>query len=165
MSTEFTIGENKYRVNKLPPRAQAHLMRRLMPIVSSLAGLAKLGPATASALNLGPAEDAVNESSEAATEMPPDALAEILTPIATAISDLPDPVFDYIWDVCLSSCQIEQGGAWMAIYNVNAKRMQFDWLDLQACLQIIVQSIAENLSGFFPAGRSSLQGLLKTAPK
>ena len=41
---EFTVKEKEYRSTKLNALQQAHLMRRLLPLVSSLTGLARLAP-------------------------------------------------------------------------------------------------------------------------
>jgi hypothetical protein len=141
---EFTIKDTQFRAEKLGAMQQAHLVRRLLPIVSTLASLAKLrGPAGL---------------------VDPDAAKEAFQPLANALAELSDENFNYIIATCMSKIQMREGDRWVLVWNVPAARPQFDTIDLPLMMQLCFHVIQDNLSGFFPAGPSPLGELLQKGP-
>jgi hypothetical protein len=137
----FTIKEHEYLSNKLNALQQAHLMRRLLPIVSSLAGLAKLSS--------GP-------DGKVSTEIAKDAFS----PIANALSELSDESFNYIVNLCMGSVMRKDSERYVPAWNKHALLPQYEDIDLGVMLLIIGNVIQDNLSGFLPAGPSPLGELL-----
>lgn len=125
MSDEFELGGHKYRYSKIDARRQAHVARRLVPVVSSLADLTKV-----------------------------DGLSDLaaLAPVAKAVASMPDADFDYVLDVCLSVTQREQAGGtgWAPIWSEGAKQIMFSDIDLAVMMQIVAKVIQGNLGNFFP---------------
>jgi hypothetical protein len=135
---EFSIKEVRYQTHKMDVFKQAQVMRKLLPIVASLAGLSKLRPAA-------PGQP-----------LDPEMLKESFEPIANALSGLSDETFQYILESCVKVVKRSDGDRWVNLWNEQAKALQYQDLDLMTLIQIMSQVISENLGGFFPAGPSSL---------
>jgi hypothetical protein len=137
----FTIKSQEYQSVKLTTIKQAHLMRRLLPIVSSLANLSKLK-----------------------SDNQGDTAKEAFQPIADALSNLSDEQFNYILDLCLSVVKRRDVDAnrLVPIWNGAGKNLQYEDIDLMVMLQIMGNVIMENLSGFLPESPSNLGELLST---
>jgi hypothetical protein len=139
---EFTIKDTQFRTDKMDAMAQAHLVRRLLPIVSTLASLGKL-------------KGAIDN---------PEIAKEAFQPVANALSELSDENFNYIIAACMRKVQMRQGERWVLVWNVPAARPQFDTIDLPLMMQLVFNVIQDNLAGFFPAGPSPLSELLSKGP-
>lgn len=167
MPTEFQVAGQTYRATRLDVLKQAQLVRRLLPVVSALAGLSKLGAAQQAviAAQLSPGAPQAADGAGNAPAAPEANLQEVFQPIADALAGLPDEQFQYIFSTCMSAAQKQQGDRWVTIWSPQAQRLQFDDIGLPESLQIIIQVIGENLSGFFPGGSSSFSELLSKAQK
>jgi hypothetical protein len=132
MSEPFEVGGFTYRAGKLDARTQFHVVRRLAPVLGSFRDIL-----------------AVVRPAEGQERVDP---IEAIEPLADAVSKMPDDHVDYVLDACLSVCQREQpgGAGWSPVWNVQAKRPQFEDIDMLAMLQIVANVLAGALSGFFP---------------
>jgi hypothetical protein len=151
----FTIKARVYHSTKLGAIKQAHLMRRLLPLVASLTNLGKL--------NI----KALAASAQAAPGATADVARDAIMPIANAIAELSDEQFNYIIDLCMGQVRREEGeGAnirQVQIWNRAAQALQYEDIDLPVMLQICGEVIMENLAGFLPAGSSPFSELLQKA--
>jgi hypothetical protein len=134
---EFSIKDQKYSTSKMDVFKQAQVMRKLLPIVASLTGLAKMRPQPGQPLD---------------AEM----LKESFEPIANALASLSDEHFQYILENCVKVVKRADADRWVSIWNAQANTLQYNDLDLMTLIQIIAQVVAENLGGFFPDALSSL---------
>jgi hypothetical protein len=121
--TELAIEDKTYRTGKLDAKTQFHIVRRLLPLVSSI------GTLSADRLDM----------------------TNMVTAFADAISKLSDEDCDYVLAKALSVCQRKEGQAWAPVWNRSADRMQYDDIDLVVMMQLTVAVLQENLGGFFPA--------------
>jgi hypothetical protein len=143
---QVTINEAEYRIGRLNTIQQAHLVRRLLPLFSSLTSLSKMGPGVLQ----NPAMTKTPEGIEA--------LRETFSDIAGKLADLSDEQFEYVLHLCMSVVDVRQGERWAPIWNRNAKRFMFDNIDLLTMMQLCASVIQENLTSFLPGGLSSLTG-------
>jgi hypothetical protein len=151
----FTIKARTYHSTKLGAVKQAHLMRRLLPLVASLANLGKL--------NL----KALAATAQAAPGATADLARDAIMPIANALAELSDENFNYILDMCLGQIKRDEGEGvnvrQVVIWNRAAQALQYEDIDLPDMLQMCGQIIMENLSGFLPAGPSLFSDLIQKA--
>lgn len=134
---ELTINEQVYRTGRMTAKVQFHVVRRLLPLVSSIGEL----------------------SSEADT-------GNVLKVLAEAVYKLSDDDCDYILERCLSVCHRKQGDNWVLVWNQQAKQPQFSDIDMPAMLQLTIATLQENLTSFFPnpGGNFQLGSLPLNAP-
>ena len=124
---ETTINGEVYRTGKLNAMEQFHVVRRLLPIFSELgASITQINGSGYSEMNF-------------------------LQALAGAVSKLSDEECEFVIAKCLTHCQRQQGPAWANVWNVAAKRLQFDDMDMQIMLNLTTIILQENLAGFFPA--------------
>lgn len=120
---DVTIGDKVYRTGKMDAKTQFHVVRRLLPLVSSITSIDR-------------------EKITAET---------MVQAIAEAIAKLSDQEVDYVLNRALSVCsRLEGGNAWMPVWNARADRLQYEDIDLSAMMQLTVAVLQENLGGFFP---------------
>ena len=123
--TEFEIGGNYYRASKLNAFQQLHVSRKLTGV------LPKILPAML-----------------AATEAVGGDLTSLLTafePAAEALAAMPEADVDFVFHTCLAVVQRQQGTAWSAIWNAQAKLLQFDDIDLPAMAEIVFKVLQDSL--------------------
>lgn len=132
---QIEIAGHQYQVEKMPPREQFHVLRRISPLMTAL-GTAALG-----LLDDGRAKE--------------DVIAEMVAsvgPLAGALSSMKDEELDYVLDHCLARVKrLDSDHAWHPIYVQQprgAARMYQD-VDLVAELRLCAEVIRENTSGFF----------------
>lgn len=156
---EFEIDGNQYRAEKLELRTQSHVARRLIPLVP------KLAPLTALPAILAAREPPRGETeSDVPSGSAPAASAAVLAmfadldlnlmfgPIAEAIAGMPDADWDYVIDECLGVCKrVQSGGAWAPIWNRQARRTQFDDINLITMVKIVIRTLDHSVGGFFAA--------------
>jgi hypothetical protein len=136
---ELDIDAKKYRTGRLTAFQQFHIARKLAPALFALGKAAMKDEGQLSSMKdfdvllaFGPLVEVISKMSEADTE--------------------------YVLNVCLSTCQRQEGNAWAAVYTIG-QRLMFEDIGLQAMLQLTVAVIRENLGNFFPAPPAS------TSPK
>jgi hypothetical protein len=136
---EFQAGAHTYRARKLSARQQLHVVRRIGPVVGQIMSyLPDLG-----AMRL---DDLNDPATRAALEM-------VLVPIAQGLTPgrISDADWDYVLDTCLSVVQrqVTNGGAvaWAEMWRGG--RIMFDDLNGMELIQVAIQVIQDNLTGFF----------------
>ncbi len=131
MST-FEINGNSYQTASMPVMTQFHVMRRMAPVLGKMAqnmtGMVEARAAIASG----------EEKS---------AMAALL-PLAEAIAELSDADCEFVLNACLAVTKRQEGANWIPIWNINAKRLQFQDIDLAAMLTIAGNVLTSDLAGF-----------------
>lgn len=126
---EFEISGQTYECGKMDAFKQFHVSRRLAPVFGGLA----------------------SSASKASADF-----SQFLQPIAEAVAHMPDADCDYVLQACLSVTRRKQESGWANVYNVQAKAMMFQDIDLGAMLQITAKVIQDNLGGFFQGAVAGL---------
>lgn len=134
--SELKIGDHRYAIEKIAPRPQFHLLRRVSPL------LASMGPALIALLD-----------SELPREQVMQIVLQSIGPATEKLSSMDDETVDYILDVCLTHTKRYDAGSqtWHPVYveqQRGAVRMYAD-LDGAGELKICSEFIKVNLSGFF----------------
>jgi hypothetical protein len=124
---EIEIDSNIYRIGKLNAKQQFHLMRRITPILISYADID-------SSNNL--------EKSLKQTLM-------AMKPIMDAIAAMSDSDSEYVIDLCLSACEIQDGSRFQKI-SVNGS-MLYSHIDMTTMMKLVKEVISENLGNFLNA--------------
>lgn len=122
------INGNEYRVGKLNAKQQFHLTRRITPILLSYQDI------------------------ESASENGTRTLKHTLTamkPLMDALAAMSDEDSDYVIDLCLSVCEIQDGQGFQRI-AVNGKFL-YSHIDMSTMLQLVREVINENLGNFLTA--------------
>lgn len=129
-SNEFEVGGHKYTSVKMDVFDQLHVLRKLGPM------LARIGPAfIANTSTLANPMDILNG-------------AEI-GPAIEALSTMPEADCNYVIEKCLAvTKRFQPPSSWVTIFNVQARRLQFEDINLQSMLQITMRVLADNLANF-----------------
>lgn len=135
---EFEIGGINYRAGKLNAFQQLHVSRKLAGV------LPKVLPALLSA----------NEAAGGDVS----SLLAAFEPAAEALAAMPEADVDFVFHTCLSVVSRQQGTAWSAIWNHQAKLLQFSDIDLAQMTQIVFKILQDSLGNF-------IQGLTAKAQK
>jgi hypothetical protein len=132
--TEIAIGENVFRIGKLNAIQQLHVSRKIAPV------LPKILPAMVASKAL----------MVSLTEENPDleGLSSMLSPVAEALAGMPDADAEYVFNECLSVVQLQQGNAFVNIWNADTQRSQFDFIDFFLMIRLVVQVIWGSLGNF-----------------
>lgn len=144
---EFQIGEHIYRTEKLNTFDQFHLARKVAPL------LPKLLPALPIALTVGLDLKQAIEQKQNISEQSFSDIAFILEPALEALSSMPKNDIEYVIGLCLMVAKRKSGDTWMAVWHNNA--LLIGDMDMTVMLQIVWKVIQQNLSKYFPTGRST----------
>jgi hypothetical protein len=136
---EFEQDGVTYRTVAIPARIQAHISRRITPLV----------------LPLVPAFSAIVKTKQTAGGALDyiEPLAALLQPFADALADMKDEHFDYVCDHCLFSLQRKVGENYMPVFTQGKVLMFSDLNDLSKQLPLIIKILTDSLGPF-------IQGLL-----
>lgn len=129
---EIEVGGQKYKIGRMTPKAKFHLVRRLAPLATDIAGVI---------VGMG----SIDESK----------MDALLLPLTGALAKLPDGDANAIIDPCLAVCERLSGDGATAVWGpVLAQNggMMYEDIDLPEMFQLVVAAIAENLGSFFPDG-------------
>ena len=139
MSTDVTVGGQTYRVGRLDAMKQFHVARKLAPVITSLGGMSDV----VRSLKGGEAAGGIELAS--------------LRPVMDALASMPEADCEFILGTCLAAVQrkSEGGTGWTPIWNVAAKRLQFEDIGLTGMLEITAAVLRSNLGNFFPAAPSA----------
>jgi hypothetical protein len=130
---EFKVGEHSYSSGKMDPFGQLHVARKLAPLLTKLA----------------PQVSADGEPPTQQTTM------QLLAPISEALSEMSEEDVNYVLHRCLAVVRRLQGtDVWAPIWNVRAKALTFEDIDVGEMLTITMQVLGDNL-GNFMQGRVS----------
>lgn len=123
---DFEIGSRKFKLNKLDPFKQFHILRRLTPILSDLIPVA---------------QKLSNGSST------PEQQFESLVPIMNGISKLSDEDANRVLFGLLSSVEMQQShGNWAKLSSDT--QLMFQDIELPVLMQCAGRAFGFNLKGF-----------------
>jgi hypothetical protein len=126
----FEVGGNEYRIDKLDPFKQLHVMRRVSPLIPQLIPL-------------------FMQVSKKGLSASMDELPELLQPFADALAGMKDEDAEHVIGTCMSAVKRRQGDSWSPVWNASAKMSQFkDLNDLSVLIPMVVRVITENLGPF-----------------
>lgn len=132
----FEIGGRKFKLSKIDPFKQFHVVRRIGPIMSDL--LPAIQEAHKNRKNI----DALSESEKF------DLMIPFAGSVMSGLSKLTDADSEYVMFSLLSSVEVQQpAGNWGRV-STNSMLMMQD-LELPMLLQIASRAFAFNLSSFF----------------
>jgi hypothetical protein len=132
--SEVAIGDNVFRIGKLNAIQQLHVSRKIAPV------LPKILPAMVASQALMASLSEVNPDLEG--------LASMLSPVADALAAMSDADAEYIFNECLSAVQLQQGNAFVSIWNKDSHTSQFDFIDFFLMIRLVVQVIWGSLGNF-----------------
>lgn len=136
MEREFEIGGRNFKLCKINPFKQFHIVRRVGPI------LAELIPAMQGFAG----KDVTKLSQEDKLK----SLENIASPVMQGLSKLSDSEADHVLFGLLSSVEVQQpAGNWGKVATESMLMMQD--LELPVLLNIAGRAFMYNLSGFFSA--------------
>jgi hypothetical protein len=122
---EFEVDGMQFVSTKMPAMVQFHVLRALSPII------AQIGPQFITR---------------------PDSVAEVvqrLTPALTILAEMPEDKVNYILFKCMSYVKLRVGTQLAPIFNEHAQRMMYDNIGFETMMQILLNVLGENFSGFF----------------
>lgn len=147
--TEFTLGEQKYRITPMDARTAQHVARRVQPILVALipaitAALPKGGDVTPGAL----------------LNLDMNAILPGITAASDLLANMSDEAYDYIRSKCLARVQREKEGGtgWASIWSVQAERVMFEDIEGFEEQGIIVKVLIAEVGPFFVGLLSNLFG-------
>lgn len=134
--TEVQVGGERYRIGRLPPITQFHLVRRM--------GSALVGGLGA---HLGRQATA----------------AEMIVPVMEAVSKLSDEDSEYIINTCLGAMTRHQAGsdAWAPV--LVARRLMFEDITMPLMLELTFKVLEAQLDNFFPSAAPKASGAPRAA--
>lgn len=127
----FTVDGIEYRSGLMPARTQAHVLRRLAPIL-----------------------DPVFRIMGSKSKGDPD--DEAVGALATGFGTLSDENMDYVFDKCLAVVERKNGEAWARFTTPDGKSTMYEDVDLSGQVQIISHVLRENYTPLFLKARSLL---------
>lgn len=142
--TEVAIDNNVYRIGKLNAIQQLHVSRKIAPVLPQILPAMAASQALMASLSEGNPDIA--------------GLSSMLTPVAEALAAMPDADAEYVFNVCLSTVQLQQGNAYVSIWNPDTQRSQFDFIDFFLMLRLVIKVIWGSMGNF-------TNGLLAKAPQ
>jgi hypothetical protein len=128
---ETTINEHEYRITKLGLFDQAHVTRKLAPVVPQLAPLI-------TALT----GDALVEAVEGDFS----SMAEAIMPLANALAEMPEADFNFVMVKCLSVVKRRQDSLWSPV--IAGDSVMYDDLELLEAIELIVRVVVASLGNF-----------------
>lgn len=134
MENSFELNGRKFKLNKIDPFKQFHVVRRIAPILSEMLPSMK-----------GAAAKDIDKLSE---EEKLDLVTKFAGPIMMGLSRLSDADADYVLYCLLSSVEMQQSAGNWAKVATNSMLMLQD-LELAQLLNIGGRAFMFNLSGFF----------------
>lgn len=136
MHLDFDLNGVSYRAGKLTPFQQFNIVRKLAPILVSVAEKAE-GNLLAGLIGAGRGADDK-----------PD-MTKLLTPVLQGIADLEEADANMVLNGCLRVVSRQQGPGYAPVLAQGTGAMMFDDIDLPIMLQLVWKVLEHNLSGFF----------------
>lgn len=131
---DFKIGTREFKLNKIDPFKQFHVVRRLGPILGDIIPVAtKL--------------QKMMKNTTMNDEQQFEAIAQIAGPVLGGFAKLSDADSEFILKNLCSAVEIHQQGAWGFI--VRGDNFMIQDLELPVLLQVAGRSFIYNLTGFF----------------
>lgn len=138
---DIKVGGHVYRTVKLDVFKQAHIARRLLPVVAAIGDLAIT-------VFKEKAKEKANASVSIA-EIVDKTISAIIEPLTHAFSQLSDKDSEYVLRTCMSVCMRKQDAGYAPLATPDGLLMFHD-IDLKSMLHLTVIVVKENLSNFFP---------------
>ena len=142
--SEFTLGEDTYRIGKLNAFQQFHLSRKVAPIIPTLIPVFLKLQESTSQVPL----DSPDQIPDKPLSGDLGAMAEMMQPFADGIANMPDESAEFILATCLGVVQRKQGSVWSEIWNKNQAICMFDDIDLGLMMKLCFRVITESLGPF-----------------
>lgn len=136
--TDVTIGERRFRVERLPARTQLHVLRRLGPALVAV---------IPTVIKLTQADEAMSDEE---TVKLVGTLMDAIPDTTMAIAAMSDRDVDYVIDACLDASYIMQGDT-PARVRMNGALMFHD-INLPTMIQLSYKVIEVSCADFFPTG-------------
>jgi Phage tail assembly chaperone protein, TAC len=168
--SEIELNGTRYRVNRMNVFDQAHVARKVAPIIFSMgkgytAALAKLPQRPPAPPLPEHGNGAGNGSTEEFAAPPEDEEQEIIAeqneimfdtmgPIADVLAKMSDEDVNYVLKKCLTVCSKHNGQNWVPL--MRGDNLMFDDIDLATLMQLTMEVVQDNLG-------PSLRGLLGQA--
>lgn len=131
----------KYLIGKLDVFKQAHVARRIAPI------MAGIGQSLFTLAKSGTVDDQ-------------DLLPSIMGPALEVVAKMTDTDFDYVVQTCLAVVSRMDGQPPRPQKVMNGATMIYSDIDLLMMIQLVTEVVKENLGGFFPL----LSGAMTSEP-
>ena len=132
---EFEINGLNYRAEKLDAFKQFHLSRKIAPVIPPLIPIF------------------MKLSQEGGLSQDLSAIADVLEPFATALSEMNDQAAEYVIGTALSVVKRQNGSLWTPVWSSSINACAFDDMDMGVMLKIVFKVVQDNLGPF-------IQGLL-----
>jgi hypothetical protein len=163
--SEIEINGTRYRVNRMNVFDQAHVARKVAPVIFSMGkgystALAKLPQQRPAPSPEHSSNGANGGTDEFETPEPPDPqelaqeneiLFETIGPIADVLAKMSDEDVNYVLKKCLAVCAKHNGQSWVPM--MRGDNLMFEELDLGTLMQLTMEVVQDNLG-------PSLRGLL-----
>jgi hypothetical protein len=134
---ELEIQGNNYRIGKLNPFEQFHIVRRVSPVLVALGEIQS---------KMKKIEDG---------EEPDEGLFAKFGGLANIVSKMPDEDVDYVLKLCLKVCKrVDTNGT--APVLASSGKLMYEDIDMSVMLKIAFETIEENLGGFMRGADQSL---------
>jgi hypothetical protein len=131
---ETELNGHRYMVSKMNVFDQAHVARKVAPIISGM------GRGYAQALAHLP--EASNGDASAATQN--EVIFEALLPITEILAKMSDEDVNYVLKKCLAVCSRHNGEQWVAM--MRGGNLMFEDTDLATLVQLVMEVVKDNLS-------------------
>lgn len=127
---QVTVNSQTYRIGKMPARTQFHVLRRLMPLLASVAP-----SATFLGLEKG--------------EIDIDQFFGVLGPLSESLARMNDADLDFVINASLANVTRGVNGQWAPVLAVDGRSFMFEDMDMSVMLKLTIDAIKENYGNFF----------------
>lgn len=138
---DFSIGDMRFKLNKIDVFKQFHIARRLSPIMSEIIAVA-------------PKIKGLKEDLAESEKL--DAIAQLAKPIMDGFSKLSDQDANFVLMNLCSAVEVQQASNWSRISNGEV--LMFNTFELPTLLQIAGRSFMYNIAGFFTIAPQTFHG-------
>lgn len=134
-----TVGINgeTYRLGKMPARTQFHVLRRIMPVMASLAPVAI-------ALGLAKPEGGAGDE-----PMEVDKFFGMIGPMAEGLARMADADMDFVINNVMAQTAKNVNGQWAPMLAPDGFTFMFQDMGMELMLQLTLAGIRENFGNFF----------------
>lgn len=144
MTVETTIGPKTYRVEKLDPFKQFHIVRILSPVVGSF-----IDPIIKAVGGQKMSSDPGEAGKAILTAMLGSDMGPTVTMFLSSIRDMSEKDSEYIIRTCLSAVSVKEGTSW-AKMTTPAGAVLYQDVELPDLLALSWKVITHSLARFFP---------------
>jgi hypothetical protein len=138
---DFSIGDMKFKLNKIDVFKQFHIARRLGPIMGEIIAVAP---------KVKGLKDDMPENEK--LEM----IGQLAKPVMDGFSKLSDQDANFVLMGLCSAVEIQQSNNWARL--VNGDTLMFNTMELPTLLQIAGRSFMYNIAGFFSIAPQTSHG-------